>query len=315
MVADDLPADAHATATLLDRFDQLFDALNADTPDLRRGKKTSTNMSEHSSHLEYFRSMKKFIIELKFIGSNSPPPSQTGWIRTMNAVEKLWKNLQNMGVKTLSTRRLNQDPLENCFGCIRYHCGSNNNPTIGQFISGIKTAILNNLRYISPKQNCADDMAVLNDNFKIFLLCAEEPCNDLSIIETTNINLEPLISDATEAIEQASAEAQACAYVCGFIYKKMKQNGCNNCKKIFLNEATSHEETIHLFTSFKEYDTMHSSLKYVDVHFVHCVEVCASVLNKILNTEAWACNIKNKIMSALSQVDFNFLNNCVDFDY
>jgi hypothetical protein len=32
------------------------------------------------------------------------------------------------------------DPLENTFGVIRLHCGSNNNPTVGQFVDALKTS-------------------------------------------------------------------------------------------------------------------------------------------------------------------------------
>lgn len=72
--------------------------------------------------MKLFAEMRRFISSMKYVGSKSKPPSQDGWIQTMNAIEKLWKNLQAKNIKSLSTRRLNQDPLEDCFGCIRYNC-------------------------------------------------------------------------------------------------------------------------------------------------------------------------------------------------
>ena len=47
--------------------------------------------------------------------------------------------------KQLETQNLNQDALENTFGAIRLHCGSNNNPSVGQFIDALKTVIINGL--------------------------------------------------------------------------------------------------------------------------------------------------------------------------
>jgi len=46
--------------------------------------------------------------------------------------------------KFLDNRNLNQDALENTFGAIRLHCGSNNNPS-----DALKTVISNGLAYRS----------------------------------------------------------------------------------------------------------------------------------------------------------------------
>jgi hypothetical protein len=39
--------------------------------------------------------------------------------------------------KYLETRNLNQDVLENTYGVIHLHCGSNNNPSVGQFVDAL----------------------------------------------------------------------------------------------------------------------------------------------------------------------------------
>lgn len=59
-------------------------------------------------------------------------------------------------MKSLETRRLQQDALENLFGCIRANCGCNMNPTAVQFVAGFKTAILSNLAHITIG-NCESD--------------------------------------------------------------------------------------------------------------------------------------------------------------
>lgn len=295
---------------MLNKFDELFDSLNADSADLRGGKKHSTNMTRHSPHLNLFKYMKEFIRTLKFKGLRSPPPpSQVGWIHTMNAVERLWRNLNALDINSIATRRLNQDPLENCFGCIRYHCGSNDNPNVIQFISGIKTAIISNLRNTGHRTNCEADTAVLNDNLSTFLLSSSDQsdkqpdkCTESIPLE---INLDQVLADATEAVDQATPEAQACAYVCGFIFKKLKSNKCANCLKAFLSDFTF--EPIHMFTSFREYDNLSSSLNYVNKNFVCCVETCTTLLNTFLVQKSWTENIKEKAIHLFSQVDFGFI--------
>ncbi|CAF4918528.1 unnamed protein product [Pieris macdunnoughi] len=127
-----LSTEAAITANVISHMDKLFDALNSDSADLRRGEIFSTNLTAKSPHHKLFQSMKYFLKTLKFMGSLRTPP-QEGWIWTINGVERLFKQFANEGIKSRATRRLQQDPLENLFGCIRGNCGSNSNPTVGTY--------------------------------------------------------------------------------------------------------------------------------------------------------------------------------------
>jgi hypothetical protein len=72
--------------------------------------------------------------------------------------------------KFLETRNLNQDALENTFGAICLHCGSNNNPSVGLFVDALKTVIINGLAYRSLYgTNCEDDDASVLDKLHSFL--------------------------------------------------------------------------------------------------------------------------------------------------
>ena len=77
-------------------------------------------------------------------------PSQNGWIRNIDAVQHVWRTLRSAGFDYLETGSLNQDPLGNTFGVIRLHCGSDNNPTVGQFVDALKTSIINGLVKLNP---------------------------------------------------------------------------------------------------------------------------------------------------------------------
>ena len=75
-----------------------------------------------------------------------PPPSQNGWVITIGAVQHVWgKVSEEHKFKFLETRNLNQDALENKFGAIRLHCGSKNNPSVGQFLDALKAVIIDGL--------------------------------------------------------------------------------------------------------------------------------------------------------------------------
>lgn len=106
--------------------------------------------------------MEIFFCNMEFVGCSQTPPSQQGWIWSLNAVEQLWRNLccKHSNIKTLSTRRLQQYLLEHLFGTIRRNCGANTNPTVEQFIAALKTAIMSNLTHLSSG-NCEYDE---NDN-------------------------------------------------------------------------------------------------------------------------------------------------------
>lgn len=307
-IPDQLPAEAHATAGFLQKFDELFDAVNADSKDCRRGKKFSTNMTKKTSHLNLFCEMRKFITNMKYIGSKSNPPSQEGWVHTLNAIERLWKNLTAIGIESLATRHLNQDVLENCFGCIRYSCGSNSNPTVPQFIAGIKTAIVSNLKYTGKKRNCELDTNLISNNFSSFLNATISPDISTSIFKFDDDGvLQGLLADAIEAVELGTSEGQACGYVCGFIFKKIRNNSCLNCREVFLSKNI---EPIHVFTSLKEYDLNVNRLNYVTKEMVSCVETMANIINHYLKANAYKNGVRSNVFQVLECVDFGFLNKC-----
>jgi hypothetical protein len=64
-----------------------------------------------------------------------PPPSHTGWLVTVGAVQHVCKEVsEEMKFKYLEPRNLNQDALENTLFATRLHCGSNDSPSVGQFV-------------------------------------------------------------------------------------------------------------------------------------------------------------------------------------
>jgi hypothetical protein len=93
-----------------------------------------------------------------------------GWMVSIGAVQHVWRMLKQAGFKYLETQNLNQDPLENTFGVIRLHCGSNNSPTVGQFVDALKTSIINDLAFRELRNtNCEGDKTELLDNLHSFL--------------------------------------------------------------------------------------------------------------------------------------------------
>jgi hypothetical protein len=76
--------------------------------------------------------------------------------------------LKGAGFEYLETQCLNQDLLENTFGVIRLHGGSNNNPTVRHFVDALKTSIINGITGLR-NANCESDDTELLDNLHSFL--------------------------------------------------------------------------------------------------------------------------------------------------
>jgi hypothetical protein len=73
--------------------------------------------SSHTSHCTKASMWKKSWIFKK------PTPSQSGWNTDIGAVQHVWRTLKSAGFDYLEILNLNQDPTENTFGFIRWHCG------------------------------------------------------------------------------------------------------------------------------------------------------------------------------------------------
>ena len=161
------------TAYFVDEVDKLFDSFNS----VKLGptaKPLRRPLSDDSPHIGHWTKASMGINSWIFRKDgkrafNTLTPSQKGWLTTIDAVQHVWRTLRSAGFAYLETRSLNQDPLENTFGVIRLHCGSNNNPTVGQFVDALKTSIINGLAYKGLRNaNCEGDDTKLLDNLHSF---------------------------------------------------------------------------------------------------------------------------------------------------
>lgn len=142
-------------------------------------------------------------------------------MRTLNAIKRVYNNLKKYNLSTLSVRRLNQDPLENCFGCIRSNCGCNPNPTSVQFIAALKTSIITNIINNNKNRNCLDDNNELLNNFKVFLRkgCGKTTFTEEQAISNENSSAPYLDDISIKGVEELDIprvfwrNASMCIYV------------------------------------------------------------------------------------------------------
>ena len=157
---------------------------------------------------------------------SKPPSSQNGWLVSIGAVQHVWRMLKEAGFKYLETRKHNQDPLENSFGVILLHCGSNNSPTLGQIVDALKTSIINGLAFRDlRKTNCEDDKSELLEKLHSFL---EEPDASLPHPSTNHSNgtddavpIHVAEQVLQEEVFNCDMKLLSVAYVSGFIDRRV----------------------------------------------------------------------------------------------
>lgn len=95
-------------------------------------------------------------------------------------MQVLWKKLDAAGIEKLCTRNLNQDPIENLFGCICMQGVRNVNPTCSAFKNSLKTILVNNfMTENSPLANCEEDESEGSLNtLKEFLMYKQQKNDD-----------------------------------------------------------------------------------------------------------------------------------------
>ena len=140
-------------------INDLFDSLNCSGHS--RGK-LQQSLTSNSEHFSFWNDALKKLSSIRFDTADereSTPLSLKNFIHDIQTDRHLWTDLSKIeGVKFLSLRRLNRDPLENFFGQIRAQSGLNTNPDCNHFVPAYKTLLINSISTgKSLYTNCATD--------------------------------------------------------------------------------------------------------------------------------------------------------------
>jgi len=163
-------------AVFVEFVDKRYDSFNS-VKHAAPGKALRSPLSDNTPHIEHWTKVSVGIKSWIFLKCGKPAfeqltPSRNGWITNNGAVQHVWKTLRSAGFEYLETRSLNVDPLENPFGVIRLHCGSNNKPTLRQFLDTLKTSIINGLAYTGLRNaNCEGVMTL--SFWMIYIRCSK----------------------------------------------------------------------------------------------------------------------------------------------
>ncbi|KAG8234563.1 hypothetical protein J437_LFUL015353 [Ladona fulva] len=248
-----LPSSALATSRFVWLVDNMFDSMNG-------------GVQLDVGH----RSVRKLVDSWEFLEDSSSypevpdinrPPTVTGWLTTLTAMEMIWDKVMAMKVKKLSTRRLNQDPLENFFGCLRAQCRSNRDPTMSSFIDAWKTCIFSGLPIGSTLKgtDCLEDGAELLSRFDEVL---EEDRHELTPSSP--------ISFSTPDVDISHPRGNA-KDLCRFIaVEVLGKSTCRDCRKGLL-DVLPHEDP--------DFDHLFVEVVGEEQHFVYPSEGLIRILS------------------------------------
>ncbi|XP_011859285.1 PREDICTED: uncharacterized protein LOC105556783 [Vollenhovia emeryi] len=145
---------------VLQFFNNLFDSVNGYTS--KPEAPLRAIIKENSAHHTFWKDAIPYIKAMRYVHPVSKKPL-TGylclknWIKTLEAFQYLWRVWKKKGFKQLRPRYINQDPLENFFGCIRSTGCRNINPTCTNFCAAYKILLINNLSSRHTiERNCED---------------------------------------------------------------------------------------------------------------------------------------------------------------
>jgi hypothetical protein len=193
--------------------------------------------------------------------------------------------LKSVGFDYLETQSLNQDPLENTFGVIRLHSGSNNNPTLGQFVDALKDSIINDLAYaVLRNANCGHDDFELFDNLYSLLKesSAFRPNSSTSHGRETiheNLSGSRIAEQVQQEVNDVDMDLFSVVYVSGFIARHvLRAVRCDNCKACLTSPVMS----TNAFVYFKKYKDNEQSLTYPSERLVETVSASVTVLEGMM---------------------------------
>jgi hypothetical protein len=196
--------------------------------------------------------------------------------------------VKEAGFKYLETKNLNQD--QDPLGTISLYCGSNDNPTVVQFLDALKTSIINGLAFRGLQDtNCEDDGTNhLVDLHSLLMASDASPLNPTTSHSRENPDD---VSDSFHVAEKTQQKVAAdvragdmevfsVAYVSGFIARQLLHGvECDACKKCLTSQEML---STNVFIYFKEYGDTEQTLTYPSEKLVETVGTSVTLLETMM---------------------------------
>ncbi|KAK3932840.1 DNA transposase [Frankliniella fusca] len=243
------------TAQLIKEVDELFDSMNG--PGRKdKQKARRNNVNNNSYHMQYWREMRQKLTEWVFIRKETPdspggvrhiPPCVEGLQANLISYGRLWNKLKNIGIDTMKLRNFNQDKLENYFCLIRQSCGDNTDPTLPQFVAGMKTALVMEVSKGasgSAVGNCEDDdTAFVADLADLIAMSATE-AEDTPEPVLLRANLPATQKPVPNGKIARQGPTLTCVEICSAVLQTVKE--CQTCHSVLTTSDSSSDTALQM---------------------------------------------------------------------
>jgi hypothetical protein len=164
--------------------------------------------------------------------------------------------------------------FENTFSVICLHCGSNNNPTVGQFGDALKTSInngldfrdLNNTNHEDNKTELLDYLHSLLEEYYIYI---PHPSTNHGIGTGDAVAIHVAEQVQEEEVLNCEMKLLSVAYIIGFIARHVLPGiNCDDCKACLTSPVLLGTTA---FKYFKEYEEDKQFLTYPSEKLVETV--------------------------------------------
>ncbi|XP_076247801.1 uncharacterized protein LOC143187475 [Calliopsis andreniformis] len=306
------------TAEVLNFFNKLFDSVNGHSAATEAQLRTV--ISEASAHEEFWSDAIKYIKCMRYVHPLTKMPVSgslclKNWMKTISAFQVLWRLLKTQGFKNFKTRLINQDPLENFFGCIRSVGHQNVHPTPYGFQVAYKNVLINNITSSQSIGFNCEDVCSGHFLFTLKKLLTEEEEEDIqSAVSEVIMEETSAASQSTENIAQEEyEEINNCAIVKKIICTSPHKE-CQLCKASFcrFNEDASiqnvlkkidimlHKTMPHVYFRSKLQEHMENMLHdEINLSFIKCKQHVQQLRKRILTVKIsyfinkWCTTVNN----------------------
>ncbi|XP_024874994.1 uncharacterized protein LOC112456393 isoform X2 [Temnothorax curvispinosus] len=288
-------------------FNDLFDSVNGYTT--KPEAPLRSVVKENSVHHEFWKDAIRRLKAMRYVHPVSKKPL-TGslciqnWIKSIDAFQDLWTVLQEKDFKQFKPRYVNQDPLENFFGCIRSTGGRDINPTCTNFCGAYKVLLINNL---SSRHSIGQNCENICDGHLLFSLkdfISEAHEDDAKFDEVEEDECAHIVESSSEEINENRCNLQDRS-----VYNILKNNllikasfkHCAACRATITDSAILQQILKRAETLVKKYITrfcFKSKIKSIieremekqfDFTFIKCQQHDAQLKNAILSTIITTC--------------------------
>lgn len=250
---------AASTAAFVQRVNDYFDCLNSRVLTDKNPMKCALQIN--NIVWNKLKEMQVYLKNVKYQGNNIY--CLDGLLQTIEAMFGLVEDLFTDHTDTFFflTSRVNQDPLENLFACVRAKGGNCRNPSVNEFNIIIAKLISLHIFKFSQKTNCeSDDDVMLPVEFDSIIY---QPGFEKKEIQQKeySVSYSEIVQDNERYFDKnidnflsndVPIELTSSRYFCGYI---AKASSCDNCRSLLIKENEQLTVPSELFIYEKNYSS------------------------------------------------------------